>query len=50
MSSSVWRHPFGATAEGMDGKSGGKWEFVPTLAKAAIAMGIAGLFMEVHPE
>ncbi len=30
--------------------SGGEREFVPDLAKAAIAVGIAALFMEVHPD
>ena len=30
--------------------SGGQREFVPTLAKAAIAVGIAGLFIETHPD
>lgn len=30
--------------------SGGQREFVPTLAKAAIAVGISGLFIETHPE
>jgi 2-dehydro-3-deoxyphosphooctonate aldolase (KDO 8-P synthase) len=30
--------------------SGGQREFVPTLAKAAIAVGIAGLFVETHPD
>lgn len=30
--------------------SGGQREHVPTLAKAAVAVGIAGLFMETHPE
>lgn len=29
--------------------SGGQREHVPTLAKAAVAVGIAGLFMETHP-
>ncbi len=29
--------------------SGGQREFVPTLARAAIAVGISGLFMETHP-
>jgi 2-dehydro-3-deoxyphosphooctonate aldolase (KDO 8-P synthase) len=29
--------------------SGGQREFVPTLAKAAVAVGISGLFMETHP-
>jgi 2-dehydro-3-deoxyphosphooctonate aldolase (KDO 8-P synthase) len=35
---------------GLGNKSGGQSEFVPTLAKAAIAVGIAGLFMETHPK
>jgi 2-dehydro-3-deoxyphosphooctonate aldolase (KDO 8-P synthase) len=30
--------------------SGGQREFVPVLARAAIATGIAGLFMETHPQ
>ncbi|HEX5801798.1 MAG TPA: 3-deoxy-8-phosphooctulonate synthase, partial [Azospira sp.] len=29
--------------------SGGQREFVPVLARAAVATGIAGLFMETHP-
>lgn len=29
--------------------SGGQREFVPALARAALAVGIAGLFMETHP-
>jgi 2-dehydro-3-deoxyphosphooctonate aldolase (KDO 8-P synthase) len=35
---------------GADGKSGGQREFVPVLARAAAAAGIAGLFMETHPD
>lgn len=35
---------------GMDGKSGGQREFVPVLARAAVAVGISGLFMETHPK
>ena len=31
------------------GSSGGQREFIPTLAKAAVATGIAGVFMETHP-
>ena len=31
------------------GKSGGQREFVPVLARAAIAVGVDGLFMETHP-
>ena len=30
--------------------SGGQREFVPVLARAAIAAGVAGVFMETHPE
>lgn len=30
--------------------SGGKREFVPVLARAAVATGISGLFMETHPD
>ena len=30
--------------------SGGQREFVPTLARAAAAIGVAGIFMEVHPD
>ncbi|HSR66154.1 MAG TPA: 3-deoxy-8-phosphooctulonate synthase [Xanthomonadaceae bacterium] len=35
---------------GAGGKSGGQREFVPVLARAAIAVGISGLFMETHPD
>lgn len=34
---------------GLGGKSGGQREFVPVLARAAVATGISGLFMETHP-
>ncbi|MEK7815522.1 MAG: 3-deoxy-8-phosphooctulonate synthase [Pseudomonadota bacterium] len=34
---------------GQGTKSGGQREFVPVLARAAIAAGVAGLFMETHP-
>ncbi len=30
--------------------SGGQREFVPVLARAAVAVGVAGLFMESHPD
>ena len=33
---------------GMGEKSGGKREFVSTLSKAAVAVGIAGIFIETH--
>ncbi len=35
---------------GMGAVSGGQREFVPVLARAAVAAGIAGLFMETHPD
>lgn len=35
---------------GNNGTSGGQREFVPTLARAAVAAGISGLFMETHPD
>ncbi len=34
---------------GLGGKSGGQREFVPVLARSAVAAGISGLFMETHP-
>ena len=34
---------------GQGSKSGGQREFVPVLARAAMATGIAGIFMETHP-
>jgi len=35
---------------GAGGSSGGQREFVPVLARAAVAAGVAGLFMETHPD
>jgi len=35
---------------GQGEKSGGQREFVPVLARAAVASGIAGVFMETHPD
>jgi 2-dehydro-3-deoxyphosphooctonate aldolase (KDO 8-P synthase) len=34
---------------GQGTRSGGQREFVPVLARAAVAAGVAGLFMETHP-
>jgi 2-dehydro-3-deoxyphosphooctonate aldolase (KDO 8-P synthase) len=34
---------------GQGSKSGGQREFVPVLAKAAVAVGVSGIFMETHP-
>lgn len=35
---------------GLGGASGGNREMAPVLARAAIAVGVAGLFMETHPD
>jgi 2-dehydro-3-deoxyphosphooctonate aldolase (KDO 8-P synthase) len=35
---------------GMGDRSGGQREHVPVLARAAVAAGVAGLFMETHPD
>jgi 2-dehydro-3-deoxyphosphooctonate aldolase (KDO 8-P synthase) len=35
---------------GQGSASGGQREFVPVLARAAVAAGVAGLFMETHPD
>ena len=35
---------------GQGGRSGGQREFVPVLARAAVAAGVSGLFMETHPD
>jgi 2-dehydro-3-deoxyphosphooctonate aldolase (KDO 8-P synthase) len=35
---------------GLGGKSGGERRFVPTLARAAVAAGVAAVFLETHPD
>lgn len=35
---------------GQGNRSGGQREFVPVLARAAVAVGVSGLFMETHPD
>ena len=35
---------------GQGDRSGGQREFVPVLARAAVAVGVSGLFMETHPD
>ena len=35
---------------GNNGVSGGQREFIPVLARAAVAAGISGIFMETHPD
>jgi 2-dehydro-3-deoxyphosphooctonate aldolase (KDO 8-P synthase) len=34
---------------GLGSSSGGQREFIPVLARAAVAAGVAGIFMETHP-
>ena len=52
-----WGHvhlvgPFGAVQQpgGQGTTSGGQREFVPVLARAAVAVGVAAVFMETHPD
>lgn len=35
---------------GLNGASGGQRQFVPVLARAAVAVGVAGVFIETHPD
>ncbi|MEM7375876.1 MAG: 3-deoxy-8-phosphooctulonate synthase [Pseudomonadota bacterium] len=35
---------------GLGGASGGERQFVPVLARAAVAAGVSGVFMETHPD
>ncbi len=35
---------------GLGGSSGGQRQHIPVLARAAIAVGVAGVFMEIHPK
>lgn len=35
---------------GQGGSSGGQRQFIPVLARAAVAAGVAGVFMETHPD
>lgn len=35
---------------GLGGASGGEREFVPVLARAAVSVGVAGIFLETHPD
>ncbi|MEO0993458.1 MAG: 3-deoxy-8-phosphooctulonate synthase, partial [Pseudomonadota bacterium] len=35
---------------GLGGSSGGDRRFAPVLARAAVAVGVAGLFIETHPD
>ena len=44
------RDPFGAAAGRAGHASGGEREFVPVLARAAVAVGVAGVFIETHQD
>ena len=46
----VRRHPLGAAAGRQGHRSGGQREFAPVLARAAVAVGVAAVFMETHPD
>ena len=35
---------------GQCGSSGGQREFAPVIARAAVSLGIAGVFIETHPD
>ncbi len=55
MAATGWPVVFDATHSvqqpgGLGGSSGGQREFVPVLARAALAIGIAALFLETHPD
>ena len=55
MASTGWPVVFDATHSvqqpgGQGGASGGQREYVPVLARAAVAVGIAGLFIETHQD
>jgi 2-dehydro-3-deoxyphosphooctonate aldolase (KDO 8-P synthase) len=55
MAQSGWPVVFDATHSvqqpgGQGGTSGGQREFVPVLARAALAVGVAALFIETHPD
>jgi len=38
------------TPGGMGSRSGGERQFIPTLSRAAVAAGVDGIFLEVHPD
>ena len=55
MAQTGWPVVFDATHSvqqpgGLGGASGGQREFVPVLARAALAVGVAALFIETHPD
>ena len=43
-------HSVQRPGQGAGGASGGAREFIPPLARAAVAAGADGLFMETHPD
>jgi 2-dehydro-3-deoxyphosphooctonate aldolase (KDO 8-P synthase) len=55
MAQTGWPIVFDATHSvqqpgGLGGASGGQREFVPVLARAAVAVGVAAVFIETHPD
>ena len=50
LSRGVRRHPFCPQPGGQGGKSGGERQFVEILARAAVAVGVAAVFMETHQD
>ena len=55
MAATGWPVVFDATHSvqqpgGLGGASGGQREFVPVLARAAVAVGVAAVFIETHPD
>ena len=55
MAGTGWPVVFDATHSvqqpgGQGGASGGQREFVPVLARAAVAVGVAAVFIETHPD
>lgn len=55
MAATGWPVIFDATHSvqqpgGQGGSSGGQRQFVPVLARAAVAVGVAGVFIETHPD
>ena len=50
MSRGVRRDAFGAAAGRAGVRIGGERRFVPVLARAAVAVGVAGVFIETHQD
>ena len=50
LSGGVRRHPLGAAAGRAGDRSGGERQYVQALARAAVAVGVDALFMEIHED